>query len=245
MSLGLVTIILPVYNEAENLPVLWAELQPVLAQLPVPAEVLVVDDGSTDDSAAIVRAIGHADRRVRLVRLAANGGLTGALLAGFAAARGDWIVTMDSDLQYDPADIPRLLEALGRYDAALGWRGQRRDTWSKRMSSRIANAIRSAVLGDPVRDSACTLRAMRRACLAAIAPYQGMHRFVPTLLRQAGFLLIEMEVRHRPRRHGVSKYGIRNRSVRALVDLLAVRWMRARRVTYTVVEDTGKGSPDS
>lgn len=242
MSLGLVSIVLPVYNEAENLPVLWAELQPVLAQLPVPAEVLIVDDGSTDDSAAIARGIGHADRRVRLVRLAVNGGLTGALLAGFAAARGDWIVTMDSDLQYDPADIPRLLEALDRYDAALGWRGQRRDTWIKRISSRIANAVRSAVLGDPVRDSACTLRAMRRACLAAIAPYQGMHRFVPTLLRQAGFLVIEVEVRHRPRRHGVSKYGIRNRSLRALVDLLAVRWMRARRVAYTVVEDTGKGN---
>jgi dolichol-phosphate mannosyltransferase len=244
MSRGLVSIILPVYNEAENLPLLWAELEPVLVQLPVTAEVLIVDDGSTDGSAIIARDLARADSRVRLVRLAANAGLTAALLAGFAAARGDWIVTMDSDLQFDPADIPQLLEPLDRYDAALGWRGRRQDTWSKRLSSRIANAIRSAVLGDPVRDSACTLRAMRRDCLAAIAPYQGMHRFVPTLLRQAGFRVIEIEVSHRPRRHGVSKYGIRNRSLRALLDLLAVRWMRARRVVYTVAEDTGKGCPD-
>jgi glycosyltransferase involved in cell wall biosynthesis len=242
MTLGLVSIVLPVYNEAENLPVLWAELEPVLGQLPVAAEVLIVDDGSTDESAAIARDLARTDPRVRLVRLADNAGLTAALLAGFAAARGDWIVTMDSDLQYDPADIPQLLEPLSRYDAALGWRGQRRDSFSKRMSSRIANAVRSAVLGDPVRDSACTLRAMRRECLAAIAPYHGMHRFVPTMLRYAGFRVIEMEVRHRPRRHGVSKYGIRNRSLRALLDLFAVRWMRSRRVVYTVAEDTGKGS---
>jgi dolichol-phosphate mannosyltransferase len=244
MTRGLVSIVLPVYNEAENLPLLWAELEPVLAQLPVAVEVLIVDDGSTDESAAIARDLARANPPVRLVRLAVNAGLTAALLAGFAAARGDWIVTMDSDLQYDPADIPALLEPLDRYDAALGWRGQRRDGWIKRLSSRIANAVRSAVLGDSVRDSACTLRAMRRDCLAAIAPYQGMHRFVPTLLRQAGFRVIEMEVRHRPRRHGVSKYGIRNRSLRALLDLLAVRWMRSRRVVYTVAEDTGKGCPE-
>jgi dolichol-phosphate mannosyltransferase len=240
----MLSIILPVYNEAENLPVLWAELEPVLAQLPVRAEVLIVDDGSTDDSAAIARELARTDPRVRLVRLATNCGLTGALVAGFAVARGEWVVTMDSDLQYDPADIPRLLEPLDRYDAVLGWRGQRHDSWTKRLSSRIANRIRSAVLGDPVRDSACTLRAMRRACLATLVPYHGMHRFVPTLLRQASFQVIEMEVRHRPRRHGVSKYGIRNRSLRALVDLLAVRWMRSRRVVYTVAEDTSKGCHD-
>ncbi len=234
-----VSIILPAYNEAENLPVLWSELEPVLAQLSVASEVVIVDDGSTDGSAAFVRGLSRADPRVRLVRLAANGGLTSALLAGFAVARGDSVVTMDSDLQYDPADIPRLLGLLDRYDAALGWRRQRHDTWTKRFSSRVANRIRNAVLGDAVRDSACTFRAMRRACLAAIAPYQGMHRFVPTLLAQAGFRVIEVEVRHRARRHGTSKYGIRNRSLRVLMDLLAVRWMRARRVAYTVAEDSG------
>lgn len=234
----MISIVLPVYNEAENLPILWAELEPVLKTLPGPAEVLIVDDGSTDGSAEIARELTRSDPRVRLVRLGANAGLTAALLAGFASARGDSIVTMDSDLQYDPADIPRLVGLLDRYDAALGRRVHRHDDWPKRLSSRIANRVRSAVLGDAFRDSGCTLRAMRRPCLAAIAPYHGMHRFVPILLSGAGCRLIEVEVRHRPRQHGASKYGIRNRSLPALIDMLAVRWMRARRVAYTIVEDT-------
>lgn len=242
MSVPRVSIILPVYNEAESLPALWAELEPLLTQLPGPVDVLIVDDGSTDGSAEVARGLARDNRRVRLVRLGANAGLTAALLAGFAAARGDRIVTMDSDLQYDPADIPRLLALLDHYDAALGFRGRRHDTWTKRLSSRIANCVRKTVLGDAFRDSACTLRAMRRQCLAAIAPYQGMHRFVPTLLTQAGFRVIEVEVHHRPRRHGASKYGLRNRALRALVDLLAIRWMRSRQIVYTVVEDTEKDS---
>lgn len=237
------SIILPVYNEAESLPALWAELQPVLDELPMKVEVVIVDDGSTDGSAEIVRGLVGADRRVRLVRLSANAGLTAALLAGFAVARGECVVTMDSDLQYDPADIPRLLELLGAYHAVVGWRGNRHDPWLKRLSSRIANGVRSAVLGDTFRDSACTLRAMRRQCLAAIPSYHGMHRFVPTLLAQAGFSVIEVEVRHRPRRRGSSKYGLRNRALTAFVDLLAVLWMRSRRIVHTVVEDTGGTSP--
>jgi dolichol-phosphate mannosyltransferase len=242
VSLPQISIILPVYNEAESLPVLWAELQPLLVQLPGPVEVLIVDDGSTDGSAEVARGFVSNDPRVRLVRLAANAGLTEALLAGFAAARGARIVTMDSDLQYDPADIPRLLALLDHYDAALGWRGRRHDPWLKRLSSRIANTVRSAVLGDAFRDSACTLRAMRRPCLAAIAAYHGMHRFVPTLLAQAGCRLVEVEVSHRARRYGTSKYGLRNRTLHVFTDLLVVRWMRSRRVVYSVVEDTGEST---
>jgi dolichol-phosphate mannosyltransferase len=242
VSLPQVSIILPVYNEAESLPVLWAELQPLLTQLPEPVEVLIVDDGSTDGSVEVARGFVADDPRVRLIRLSANAGLTEALLAGFAAARGVRIVTMDSDLQYDPADIPRLLALLDHYDAALGWRGRRHDPWLKRLSSRIANTVRSAVLGDAFRDSACTLRAMRRPCLAAIAPYHGMHRFVPTLLAQAGCRLVEVEVSHRARRYGTSKYGLRNRTLHVFIDLLVVRWMRSRRVVYSVVDDTGEST---
>jgi glycosyltransferase involved in cell wall biosynthesis len=233
------SIILPVYNEADSLPELWAELEPVLTTLSGPTELIIVDDGSTDSSAEVARRLAKGDARVRLIRLGANAGLTAALLAGFAAARGDRVVTMDSDLQYDPSDIPRLLALLDRYDAALGWRRRRHDAWTKRISSRIANRLRSVVLRDAVRDSACTLRAMRRSCIAAIAPYHGMHRFVPTLLMHAGFRAIEVEVRHRPRRYGASKYGIRNRALLVLIDLLAVRWMCSRRVVYSAVEDTG------
>ncbi|MGH7389118.1 MAG: glycosyltransferase [Candidatus Rokuibacteriota bacterium] len=235
-----VTVILPVYNEVESLGPLWAELEPALGRLARKAEVLVVDDGSTDGSAAFVRGLARGDERVRLVRLGRNAGLTAALLAGFAAARGEIVVTMDSDLQYHPDDIVPLVGLTDRFDAALGYRGRREDPWLKRISSRIANGVRTAVLRDEVRDSACTLRAMHRECLRAIAPYHGMHRFVPTLLKQAGFRVTEVEVRHRPRRHGESKYGVRNRTFRAFADLLAVRWMRARRVVYDVVEDTAR-----
>jgi glycosyltransferase involved in cell wall biosynthesis len=233
-----VSVVLPVYNEVENLPVLWAEMRPPLDALRRRAEVVFVDDGSTDGSADLIRRLAREDGRVRLVRLAANAGLTAALVAGFQAARGEIIVTLDSDLQYDPREIPGLVGLLDRCDAALGYRAHRQDPWLKRLSSRIANRVRTAVLRDEVRDSACTFRAMRRMCLTAVAPYQGMHRFIPTLLRQAGFRVIEVEVRHRPRQHGVSKYGVSNRAVRAFMDLLAVRWMRSRRVVYRVVEDT-------
>jgi glycosyltransferase involved in cell wall biosynthesis len=236
-----VSVILPVYNEAESLPLLWREMEGALAKLGRPAEVIVVDDGSTDGSAELARELAKRDARVRLVRLAQNAGLTAALLAGFESARGSIVVTLDSDLQYDPGDMVTLVALMGRCDAALGWRGNRADPWLKRVSSRIANRVRTAILGDSVRDSACTFRAMRRECIAAIAPYRGMHRFVPTLLRQAGFRVVEAEVTHRPRRHGHSKYGVRNRMVQAFVDLLAVRWMRSRRVTYRIVEDSARG----
>ncbi len=235
-----VTIILPVYNEAQNLPPLWAELEAALARLGAKAEVAFVDDGSTDGSADFVRGLARADERVRLVRLRANAGLTAALMAGFAAARGEIVVTMDSDLQFHAGDIPMLVGFMDRFDAALGVRARRDDPWLKRLSSRIANRIRTSVLQDEVRDSACTLRAMHRACIKAIAPYHGMHRFVPTLLKQAGFHVVEVEVRHRARRYGESKYGVRNRTMRAFADLLAVRWMRSRRIVYEVAEDTAQ-----
>lgn len=230
------SVILPVYDEAENLPILWEELDHALSQLGQPAEIIFVDDGSTDRSTEIIRALAARDARVHLVRFRANAGLTAAFHAGFKAASGQIVVTLDSDLQSDPCDIAVLLARLDTYDAAVGWRKDRRDPWIKRISSRIANAIRNAVTGDYVRDSACSLRAMRRECLDALPPYQGMHRFVPTLLRMAGYRVVEVPVNHRPRRFGRSKYGIRNRAFRAFVDLLVVRWMLARRLRYEIVE---------
>jgi glycosyltransferase involved in cell wall biosynthesis len=230
-------VVVPVYNEAENLPLLWSELSAVLTGAFGLVEVIFVDDGSTDGSTEILRGFVRADPRVRLVRLGANGGLSAALAAGLGRARGRVLVTMDSDLQNDPRDIPRLLGHLGEWDAVTGWRARRCDPWLKRVSSRIANAIRNRLTHETIKDSACTLRVVDRRCLADLPMFQGFHRFIPTLLRMAGYRVLEVPVNHRPRQYGVSHYGIRNRGWRTFQDLLAVRWMLRRRLRYETVED--------
>ena len=232
------SVIVPVFNEVENIALLWMELDAVLGRLGRSAEIVFVDDGSTDGSADAIRAVMAQDPRVRLLCFDANAGLTAAFHAGYEAARGRIVATLDGDLQNDPQDLPLLLAALEGTDAAVGWRRQRRDPWPRRASSRVANAIRNWLTGDAVRDSACSLRVMRRECVGAIPPYTGMHRFVPTLLRTAGYRVVEVPVHHRPRRFGRSKYGIKNRALRAFVDLLAVRWMMRRAVRYRVREVT-------
>jgi dolichol-phosphate mannosyltransferase len=235
------TIVVPVLDEAENLPILWRELEPVLTSLGRSAEVIFVDDGSTDASAEVIRELIKQDPRIRLLRFETNAGLTAAFDAGLRAARGEIVVTMDGDLQTDPRDIGPMLAQLGGVDAVVGWRRIRADRWSRRVSSRVANAIRNWVTGDVVNDSACGLRAMRRECLAALPPFKGMHRFVPTLLRMNGYRVAEMIVEHRPRRFGRSKFGVRNRALVSFEDLLAVRWMLARRLRYSFVEETAPG----
>jgi hypothetical protein len=152
------------------------------------------------------------------------------------------VITLDSDLQSDPGDIPLLLAELDRWDAACGWRQARRDPWLKRISSRIANHVRGAVLGDQVRDSACSLRAMHRRCVDSLQFFDGFHRFVPALLRQAGHRVIVVPVNHRPRRFGVSNYGVRNRAWRGVVDLFGVRWLQARRLRYEAREEPPSAS---
>jgi dolichol-phosphate mannosyltransferase len=235
------SIVIPVYDEAESLPALWEELRGVLAGLGLAVEVIFVDDGSRDHSAEIIRGFREADPRVRLVRLKANAGETAATDAGFKAARGERVVVMDADLQNDPADIPRLLAHLDRWDAATGWRVTRGDGdgWLRRLSSSIANRVRNRLSGEIIQDSGCTLRAFRRECLRDLVLYRGLHRFIPTLLTMRGYRVIEVPVRHRPRRFGRSKYGVWNRARVAFADLLAVRWMKSRRLRYDVAEDLG------
>ncbi len=235
------SIVIPVYDEAESLPALWEELRGVLEGLGLASEVIFVDDGSRDESAEIIRGFREADPRVRLVRLKANAGETAATDAGFKASRGKRVVVMDADLQNDPYDIPRLLGHLDRWDAATGWRVTRGDGdgWLRRVSSEIANRVRNRLSGDSIKDSGCTFRAFRRECLRDLVLYRGLHRFIPTLLAMKGYRVIEVPVNHRPRRFGRSKYGVWNRALVAFVDLLAVRWMKSRRLRYDVAEDLG------
>ena len=235
------SVVIPVYNEEENLGALWAELREVLLPLALDFEVVFVDDGSRDRSAEIIRGFREADPRVRLVRLKANAGETAATDAGFKAARGRWVVTMDADLQNDPHDIPRLLAHLEQWDAATGWRVDRGagDSLVRRLSSRLANCVRNGISDETIADSGCTVRAFRRECLRGLTLYRGFHRFIPTLLRMRGYRVIEVPVNHRPRRFGRSKYGIMNRAFVAFVDLLVVRWMKSRLLRYEVAEDLG------
>jgi glycosyltransferase involved in cell wall biosynthesis len=235
------SVVIPAYNEEENLPSLWDELRGVLQGLGLDFEVVFVDDGSGDRSAEIIRGFRDVDPRVRMVRLKANAGETAATDAGFKAARGKWVVVMDADLQNDPHDIPAMLSHLDRWDAVTGWRVKRGegDDWLRRLSSRVANRVRNRLSDETVQDSGCTFRAFRRECLRDLVLYRGFHRFVPTLLKMRGYRVIEVPVNHRPRRFGQSKYGVMNRAFVAFADLLAVRWMKSRLLRYEVAEDLG------
>jgi dolichol-phosphate mannosyltransferase len=223
-----ISVVIPVYNEEENLPLLAAEVQGAMRSSGRPYEVIYVDDGSTDGSAGVLLGLAREDPAVRVVRQRRNSGQTAALDAGFRFARGAVVVTLDADLQNDPADIPRLLALMDRYDVVSGVRTQRRDTWVRKASSRIANRVRNRLTHDNVTDVGCTLRACRADLLRHVPMFTGMHRFLPTLLKMAGARTTEIPVNHRPRLHGQPKYNISNRLWRALADLFAVRWMQKR-----------------
>jgi glycosyltransferase involved in cell wall biosynthesis len=224
-----VSVVVPVFNEEENVSILQTELQAALAGLDY--EIVFVDDGSTDRSADKIEAAPN----VRVLRFEKNAGQSAALYAGLRAARGQTIVMIDSDLQNDPADIPRLLQEVSRgVDLVCGYRAKRKDTLTKRLTSRIANFVRSRFTKDYVRDTGCTLKAMRRQCVDALVPFKGMHRFIPALIRGAGYRLVEIPVNHRPRRFGQTKYGFGSRALRATLDMFGVRWLLSRRLSYKI-----------
>ena len=231
-----ISVVVPVYNEEENLPILIPKLVEVLKGLGLPYEMIFVDDGSSDGSRQVLKEWTVLYPSMRILGLKENRGLSTALIAGMREARGQTIVTLDSDLQNDPADIPKLLEQLDSYDMATGWRQKREDPWLKRTSSKIANAIRNQLSGEEIQDSACTLRAFKRECIQDIWVFNGMHRFLSTLVKMKGYRIVEVPIIHHPRKFGKSKYNIRNRMVPSLLDLLAVRWMRRRHIDYEIEE---------
>jgi dolichol-phosphate mannosyltransferase len=221
------SVVVPIFNEEKNMSILQEELRAALAGRDY--EVIFVDDGSTDGTAERIESAPN----VRVVRFERNTGQSAAIYAGLQAAKGAIAVLIDGDLQNDPADIPKLLAEIARgADLVCGYREKRRDTLGKRLTSRVANFVRIRFVKDYVRDTGCTLKAMRRDCIAALVPFKGMHRFIPALIRAAGYRLVEVPVHHRPRRFGESKYGLGNRAVRATIDMFGVRWLLSRRLDY-------------
>ena len=226
-----VSVIVPLFNEEQSVPVLQTELSAALKGLDY--EIIFVDDGSVDRTAERIEIAPN----IRLIRFEKNSGQSAAIYAGLTEVRGVTVVIIDGDLQNDPADIPKLVAEIARgADLVCGYRVKRRDTLVKRATSRIANAVRSRYTKDGVRDTGCTLKAMRRECMSTLLPFKGMHRFIPALVKAAGYRLVEVPVNHRPRRFGESKYGLGNRALRATIDMFGVRWLLSRRLNYKIRE---------
>jgi len=222
------SIVVPIYNEEENVAALYASIRDALAKTSLEYETIFVDDGSSDASFKLLKEIAAQDQRVKLLRFRRNFGQTAAMSAGFDAAKGAVIVPMDGDLQNDPADIPRLLDKLHEgYDVVSGWRKDRKDTFiTRKIPSLLANSLISTLTGVHLHDYGCTLKAYRREVLDGINLYGEMHRFVPALASQVGAKVTELPVNHRPRLYGKSKYGI-SRTLRVVLDLMTVKFLLA------------------
>lgn len=220
-----VSVVIPVFNEAENLLSLYHALRSEMLQTGRRWEVIFVDDGSTDTSYQILRDLHRQDACIRVIRLRRNFGQTAAMVAGFDHARGDIIVSLDGDLQNDPADIDILLKKLeDGYDVVSGWRLHRQDGfWLRRLPSHVANWLISKITGTHLHDYGCTLKAYRAEVIKEVRLYGEMHRFIPALAGGSGARVAEIPVRHHPRQHGRSKYGI-SRTVRVVLDLLTVKF---------------------
>lgn len=231
-----ISVVVPVYNEEENLPVLVPQIAEVLKPLGKTYEMIFVDDGSRDQSRRLLKEMVSQYPQIRILGFKKNCGETAAGAAGIKEARGRIVITIDADLQNDPKDIPRMLDYLKEYDMVTGWRQKREDSWVKRITSRIANRIRNSLSGEEIQDSGCTFRAYKRECLREIKLYKGMHRFLPTLVKMEGYRVIEIPIAHHPRKFGVSKYTTWNRMWRAFIDLLAVKWMKSRHIHYEIEE---------
>jgi len=227
-----VSVVIPAYNEEQNVTVLLKRLTEAFEPFERSFEVIIVDDGSTDKTLELLREHKQSKPWLRVITLDRNRGQTCAMDAGFKAARGAIIATLDADLQNDPMEILRLIEMLNDCDAVVGWRLKRQDPWMRRVSTRIANTVRNKLSGESIHDSACSLKVYKRLCLEGLTLYKGMHRFMPTLVKMRGFKVMEVPVSHHRRYAGKAKYGVWNRMFRAFVDLLAVRWMKKRHITY-------------
>lgn len=232
----LLSVIVPVYNEADNIGPLAEEINDTLSAAAICFEIIFVDDASTDGSKVLLETMNSS--RIRAVFHRINCGQSAAVASGFHAASGTWIATLDGDGQNDPADLPRMLERAisEKVDCVTGVRGQRQDNRIRKISSKVANGFRNLITGDQVSDSGCGIRVVCRDALKEIFIFNGMHRFLPTLLRAQGYKVIEHQVNHRERLQGVSKYGVSNRLWRGIRDCFGVRWYTRRAIVSRRVE---------
>ncbi|HVJ52598.1 MAG TPA: glycosyltransferase family 2 protein [Aliidongia sp.] len=235
------SVVIPVRNEALNIAPLVAEIHAALDPV-VPFEIIYVDDGSSDDTVARIRALQASDPALRLIRHAVSCGQSTAVLTGVRAARGAWIATLDGDGQNDPADLPSLWQRAkatgpGRRMLYAGWRAKRQDSTVKRVSSRIANRIRAKLLGDATPDTGCGLKLMERATFLELPYFDHMHRFLPALVLRAGGQVVSIKVNHRPRERGKSNYGTFDRLWVGISDLFGVMWLQRRAKRPVLMSD--------
>ena len=226
------SLVIPAYNEEENVPHLLERVSAALAQTGKPFEVIIVDDGSSDSTPKLLADGMSKYPWLRVIRMARNGGQSAAFEAGFEAARGEVIATIDADLQNDPEEIPRLLPLLDGFDMVTGWRKDRQDTPFRKWQSRQANKIRNWISEETVNDSASSLKLYKAHAIKGLKLFNGAHRFFPTLVKMRGYTVREEPVKHSQRYAGTAKYGFRNRALRAFIDLLGVRWMKKRYLRY-------------
>ena len=237
---SVLSVVIPAHNEAESLSQLVDEITQALHRLRDGTdglddfEIIIVDDGSTDSTQLVLMNLALVHTELRWFASANQVGQTAATMAGIRAARGNWIATLDADLQNDPADLVRLWIALPGNDAVLGWRIERKDFWFRRIISLLANWVRNLALGYSARDAGCSVRIFPRSVGLCMPTFQGMHRFFGALLQREGCRLVEVPVNHRPRSHGRSHYTLANRSLQVLIDLVGVVWLMQRTVRFQV-----------
>ena len=222
-----ISVVIPVYNEVDSIPRLYKELSDVLSNFDW-YEIFFIDDGSSDGSDEVIKKIIETNSKINLIQFHRNYGKSAALSEGFKIATGNYILTMDADLQNDPADLPFLIESLEGYGAVCGIRPSRADSISKKISTKIANLFRNTILRDGIKDAGCTYRVFRKEVLVDIVPFRGMHRFLPTILQFHGIQVNQVLIKDRPRKSGVSKYGMGNRIFVGFVDTLAIYWYKKR-----------------
>jgi glycosyltransferase involved in cell wall biosynthesis len=233
------SLVIPCYNEQDNLRPLITAIRAAVEPLKLSYEVVITDDCSKDKSWETLKELAGSDPRIRVQRFAFNCGESAASWAGLKAARGQYLFTLDADLQNDPKDLPKFLEALKQYDCVCGTRVESRgkgDNFIRIASSRIANWVRNKLSGEQISDAGCTYRAFKRECIENLKFFKGMHRFLPTLFKIEGFTVTEIRVTNNPRFAGQSHYGVWNRLFASFYDLLAVRWMKQRMFRYQVAE---------